>query len=98
MDLRVEIPMLGVRRLHVLVNGLPPESATRRIGGFPPVEELLATLVEQLGAWSLAQLQRTQGPKVQVPPTVHIRRPGESDEPPRRKRETDPQKIAAFFK
>lgn len=97
LDLRDEIETAGPRRLWALVRNLPPESATHRAESLPPVEELLATLVERMDAWNEPQLMLALGQKrVIVPSRMRIRRP--SDPPPQeRKIESDPRAIAAWF-
>lgn len=82
--------------MWALVQGLPPESATWRKSSLPPVEEFLALLIEGHGAWARAQIERTPGPKVDIPAPVRIRRPGEPEQP-ERKIESDPRRIAEFL-
>jgi hypothetical protein len=79
----------------VLIGGLPPEAATHRSKAFPPVEEMLATLIERHDEWSQALLKAALNHKRVTPPgQMRFQRPGEE---PERKLVSDPRAIAAWF-
>jgi hypothetical protein len=83
----------------VLVKGLPPEAGVWRQHSFPPTEELLVQLLERQDEWARSHLQALlHHKKVAVPPHFHIMRPGEQEQTPASRVETDPVKIAAFFR
>jgi hypothetical protein len=83
------------------VKALPPDSAVKRAAAgaansFPPVEELLAVLVERIDAWGDSHLDALMGrTKVSIPPPIRIQRPGQQGNT--RRVETDPRRIAEFF-
>jgi hypothetical protein len=85
--------------VHALVMGLPPEAAVWRQNAFTPTEELLVQFLERHDEWSRAHLQALlHHKKVTVPAPFHMLRPGEEQQKPASRVETDPVKIAAFFK
>lgn len=88
----------GLRKLIVLLAGLPPEAAVWRARGLPPAEEYAALLVERHDAWARAHFAALarHGGSVAVPPPIHIERPGRPVPEPKRM-ETDPRRIAAWF-
>jgi hypothetical protein len=58
----------------------------------------LVQVLERHDEWARAHLQALlHHKKVTVPPEFHVLRPGEEERPTRHV-ETDPVKIAAFFK
>lgn len=63
-----------------------------------PAEDFLATLLERQDAWHRAHLGLLAGKHVRLPPEIHIRRPGEERAPTEKRVETDPARIAAFFR
>jgi hypothetical protein len=78
---------------------LPPEAAVWRKNAFPPQVELLVQLLERHDEWARAHLQALLHHKrVTVPAPFGILRPGEKEQTPANRIETDPVKIAAFFK
>lgn len=92
------------RRLHALVQGLPPEAATFRGDGpaWTQQDELLASAIEIVDAWGrqlLSALVAVHGGKVRLPEPVRIKHAdrAEAPEPQKEKITTDPAEIAAFF-
>jgi hypothetical protein len=70
-----------------------------RQNAFAPTEELLVQLLERHDEWARAHLQALlHHKKVSVPPPFTILRPGEVEQKPVSRVETDPVKIAAFFR
>lgn len=78
--------------------GLPPEAAVWRQNAFPPVEELLVQLLERHDEWARSHLAALLHHKrVTIPVPYRTLRPGEVEETPASRVETDPRRIAAFF-
>jgi hypothetical protein len=70
-----------------------------RKNAFPPQVELLVQLLERHDQWATTHLQALlHHKKVTVPPPFSILRPGEVEPDAISRVETDPVKIAAFFK
>ena len=87
-----------MRRLNALVLALPPDAAVWREQAYPPTTELIAVLIERQEEWSRAIFQALRNQRrVSVPQPMRILRPGERAKTARRV-ETDPRKIAAFFR
>jgi hypothetical protein len=78
----------------VLASGLPPEANVWRDRGWPMWVEFLALLVERNDEWHNALLAVQCGEKAQSPGVLKIRRPGEVEQKPERKR-FDPHRVAA---
>lgn len=78
------------------MNGLPPDAAVWRRDGLPFSEEAAALLVERLDAWARVFVDLRCGKRVRLPSTVQIVRPGQK--PPEPQIETDPGRIAQFFR
>jgi hypothetical protein len=69
-----------------------------RQNAFAPTEELLVQLLERHDEWARAHLQALlHHKKVTVPAPFHILRPGEVEQAPASRVETDPVVIAAWF-
>lgn len=70
-----------MRRLGALVRGLPASSRVHQQeqGGWSTIEHLLATLVEEVREQTRWMVAGTpwKHPRPQVPPPLHIPRPGE---------------------
>jgi hypothetical protein len=78
--------------------GLPPDAAVWRQRAFTPTEELLVQFLERHDEWARAHLQALlHHKKVTVPAEFHLLRPGEEEQKPVSRVETDPVKIAAWF-
>jgi hypothetical protein len=96
--LRREYHGTSCRRVNALVKGLPPEAAVWRQNAFTPTEELLVQLLERHDEWARSHLQALlHHKKVSVPAPFHMLRPGEEEQEPANRVETDPAKIAAWF-
>lgn len=79
------------------MNGLPPEAAVWRRVSFTPEAELTAIVAERQEEWSRALFYAVRGKKViQLPAPLTILRPGQEHQ--ERRIETDPHKIADFFR
>jgi hypothetical protein len=79
----------------VLIKGLPAESATCRDGDpWTQLDHTAVALLEHLSLWGRIHAQLLGGKSYQLPKQIQIDRP---KPPARRKVETDPRRIAAFF-
>lgn len=72
--------MAGCRRLWVLVNGLPPESAVWRVDGqqWTNLHELLALNAEVTDWWGRFNAQLKSTKRLKTKP-LHVPRPGEKE-------------------
>jgi hypothetical protein len=77
----------------VLASGLSPEASVWRDKRWPLWVEFLALLVERQDEWHDALLGMQAGQRVKSPGRLSIRRPGEPDEPERKR--FDPHRVAA---
>lgn len=78
--------------------GLPPEAAVWRQHAFTPTEELLVQLLERHDEWARTHLSALLHHKrIAVPSPFHLLRPGEEEQTPASRVETDPVVIAAWF-
>lgn len=94
-DLPREAEAAGVRRLCVLLRGLPPEAATwREETRWTDRDELAAMTVELIDGWGrgLAKLLggKVSGKALQIP------RPERSSAAPSSENELDPEALAAW--
>jgi hypothetical protein len=70
-----------LRRLLVLVKGLPPESATWRNGDpWSQTEHFLAALLENSDYWGRYQVARTGVKSADLPEQIRITRPTPREE------------------
>jgi hypothetical protein len=89
---------VGVRRLLALVNGLPPEAALwREEMAWTAQDELAARSIEVIDGWGRAHAQLMGARRRELADPIHVPRPGERPAAAR-EIETDPRRIAAWFR
>lgn len=99
MDLRVEWDTIGCRRLWVLVQGLPPDSAFYRQGKlWTQAHELTALAVEKLEhrLSTLAVMWADEKSKGRIPPPIVITHP-DRPQPPPKKKSVSPGALMSLF-
>lgn len=99
MELGREAERIGVRRLWVLVHGLPPEAATWRQDGdgWSQTDHFLAALIEYVDMWGRINAQPHYR-RNSLPKPVQIDRPGRTDKArPKGRVITDPGELARWF-
>lgn len=101
MDLRRELATIGVRRLWVLISGLPPDSAFARHGrGWTQSHELAAVAIERQEHWGSMLVQmsgRALKDNAKPPPGIQITHPDRVTPEPVKKKPASVDEIARMF-
>ncbi len=86
---------MTIRRLAVLVDGLPPDAAVHRTGHWTLEHELAAVAIERAELWHATHIAMLAAKRSKLPPCIAITHPDRPVRKPQRKKAISAREIAA---